>query len=159
LLAQVKPRARIHINAEIQTEGFTGKPINGYGSQCTNSRDHGQPPDYDFVVFQKSRPEVGVLRTAGATDQTFLPERIHCNGYRADSTTEWPLVNGLTLFGQIARLRSLRFVDIVEVQRPKTRARIHINAVIHTEGFTGKPINGYGSQCFQFQRSRTTSGL
>jgi hypothetical protein len=34
-----------------------------------------KPPDYDFVIFHKSRPEVWGSRTVGATDQSFLPER------------------------------------------------------------------------------------
>jgi len=33
-----------------------------------------KPPDYDFVNFHKYRQEVRGSRTAGATDQTFLPE-------------------------------------------------------------------------------------
>jgi len=39
--------------------------------------------------------------------------------------------------------RSFRFVDIGEIQSPKPRGRIHINAVIRIEGLTGKPGNGF----------------
>ncbi len=39
-----------------------------------------KPPDNDFVILRKSRPEVVWTRTVGATDQTILPDRIHCNG-------------------------------------------------------------------------------
>jgi hypothetical protein len=55
--------------------GSAGKPINGHCTRGIHSEDRGQPPGYDFVIFRKSRPEVWGSRTAGATDQTFLPER------------------------------------------------------------------------------------
>ena len=65
--------------AVIPNEGLTGKIINGNGPYGSHPGDHGHPPDYDSVVFRKTRPEVWGSRTAGATDQTFRPERIHCN--------------------------------------------------------------------------------
>jgi len=68
-------RARIQINAAIQSEGLMGLTINGNGPGGTHSEDRGQPPGYDFVIFRKSRPEVWGSRTSGATDQTFRPER------------------------------------------------------------------------------------
>jgi len=32
-----------------------------------------KPPDYDFVIFHKSRPEDWDSRTAGAADQAYQP--------------------------------------------------------------------------------------
>jgi hypothetical protein len=72
---EIKPRARIQINAVIQTEGLMGKPINRFGFYGSYSGDRGQPPDCDFVIFHKSRPEVWGSRTVGAADRTFPPVR------------------------------------------------------------------------------------
>jgi hypothetical protein len=71
-----KPRARIQINAATQSEGLMGKTNNGYVPHSSISEITDKPPDYNFVIFHKSRPEVLGSRTAGATDQTFLPERV-----------------------------------------------------------------------------------
>jgi len=49
---------RIFINFAIQTDEFAGKAINVHGPHGTYSGDRGQPPDYVFVVFRKSRPEL-----------------------------------------------------------------------------------------------------
>jgi len=137
-----KPRARISINAVIQTEGFTGRPINGYAPQGTHSGDCGQPPDYDFVICRKTRPEVWVSRTAGATDQTFLrnvpsiKKAIHvmiCN-----------LIIGMHPTLKASDITARGNAPGKQIRDAKPRAHISINAVIPTEGVTGRIINGNG---------------
>ncbi len=89
---------RICINIAIYVEGLTGKPKKRHCPSAAIPKIADKPPDYDSAVFRRSMPEVVWSRTAGATDQAFLPERIHCNGCSVDTTTKWALVNGITLF-------------------------------------------------------------
>ena len=53
-----KPRDGIQINAVIHIEGLMGKSGKGHLLRAPISEIADKPPDYDFVIFRKSRPEV-----------------------------------------------------------------------------------------------------